>query len=66
MKIKSMKIKIAMVERQLTQQALADAAGVTRATLSGALMKGSCSTTTAVKLAKALGVDPEVIMETEE
>ena len=50
----------------MTQEKLAKAAEVSRATINTALLKGSCSVRTAGKIAKALGVDPAEIIEMEE
>ena len=48
----------------MTQKSLAEISGVSRATINNALLKGSCSTQTVGKIAKALGVDPADIIET--
>jgi len=66
MKIDPKKIKLLMGMRLLTQAQLAQKAGVARMTINGTLLKGSCSTTTAGKIADALGVEPIEIIETEE
>jgi DNA-binding XRE family transcriptional regulator len=57
---------IEMGTNLMTQGKLADVAGVSRATINTALLKGSCSTQTAGKIAKALGVDPADIIEKED
>lgn len=66
MKINANKIRLLQGEKDITQGTLADLAGVSRATVNGTLLKGSCSIGTAVKIAKALGVDPVDIIETED
>lgn len=66
MKISTTKIKRIMGAYLMTQEGLAKAAGVSRTTINGTLLKGSCSTATAGKIAKALGVDPAELIETEE
>lgn len=65
MKISSRKIIALMGSALMTQEKLAKAAGVSRATVNTTLLKGSCSTQTAGKIAKALGVDPAEIIEME-
>lgn len=66
MKISTRKIQSMMGAALMTQEKLAKAAGVSRATVNTALLKGSCSTQTAGKIAKALGVDPVEIIEMED
>ena len=65
MKISSRKIITLMGANLLTQQGLAERAGVSRATVNTALLKGSCSTQTTGKIAEALGVTPAEIIEME-
>lgn len=65
MKISTRKIKSLMGAALLTQKQLAADAQVSRATLNNALLKGSCSTETVGKVAKALGVSVEQILEDE-
>lgn len=66
MKVSANKIRRLMGANLLTQLTLAEAAGVSRVTINSTLLKGSCSTQTAGKIAKALGVDPAEIIEMEE
>lgn len=66
MKISTSKINYLMGANLMTQCALAKAAGVSRVTVNSTLLKGSCSTVTAGKIAKALGVDPAEIIEMED
>lgn len=65
MEISAKRIKRYMGANLWTQEQLAKAAGVSRATVNNALAKGACSNKTAEKLSKALGVDPVEIMEEE-
>ena len=65
MKICTNKVKRLMWANLMTQSALAQAAGVSRVTINSALLKGSCSTVTAGKIANALGVDPEELIKEE-
>lgn len=60
------KVRGLMGANLMTQIVLAKKAGVSRATINNALLKGSCSTQTVGKIAKALGVDPADIIEMEE
>lgn len=60
------KVKGLMGANLMTQIVLAKEAGVSRATINNALLKGSCSTKTVGKIAKALGVDPADIIEMED
>lgn len=59
------RIKCFMGANLMTQEQLAKAAGVSKATVNATLLKGSCSTRTAGKIAKALGVEPAEIVEME-
>lgn len=63
LKVSANRIYYLMSAHLMTQGNLAEMAGVSRATINSALLKGSCSTTTAGKIAKALGVDPIDIIE---
>lgn len=66
MKINTLRIKQHMYANLMTQQQLAKAAGVSRATINCTLLKGSCSIQTAGKIAKAMGVRPSEIIEVED
>lgn len=66
MKINVKTVRRLMAEHLFTQQGLADAAGVTRATINGTLLKGSCSAPTVGKIAQAFGVKPIEIIEQED
>ncbi len=66
MKISKRKITALMGAKLMTQVKLAEVAGVSRATINAALLKGSCSIPTVGKIAKALGVDPMEIIKMED
>mgnify|MGYP002527437355 CR=1 FL=1 len=66
MKISKRKITALMGAKLMTQVKLAEAAGVSRATINAALLKGSCSIPTVGKIARALGVDPMEIIKMED
>lgn len=66
MNINTRRIKQHMCANLMTQLQLAQAAGVSRATVNCTLLKGSCSIQTVGKIAKALGVDPVEIIEMED
>lgn len=66
MKISKRKITALMGAKLMTQVKLAEVAGVSRATINSALLKGSCSIQTVGKIAKALGVDPMEIIKIED
>lgn len=65
MKISTQRIKRLMGENLMNQLNLAEAAGVSRATVNSTLLKGSCSVATAGKIAEALKVTPSEIIERE-
>lgn len=56
MNIDSHKIKIVLAELGLSQAKLAEGMGIARQNLSAILAKGRCTTVTAGKIAKCLGV----------
>lgn len=66
MKISKRKILSMLGAKLMTQEQLAQAAGVSRTTVNCTLLKGSCSIQTVGKIAKALGVDPVEIIEMED
>lgn len=49
----------------MTQLALAESAGVSRATINSALLKSSCSIKTVNSIADALAVEPTELIEEE-
>lgn len=64
MAIKPIEMQIAMIKKNfLTQGDLAEAAGLSRATVCHAIKHGVVSMKTLVKMAAALGVDPEEILK---
>ncbi len=65
MKVSVNRIRRLMGAHLMTQGNLAEVAKVSRATINSTLLKGSCSTQTVGKIAKALGVDPAEIIEME-
>lgn len=66
MKIDKGKLIVSMARAQLCRSEVAERAGLSVNTLSGALSRGSCKPATAGKIAKALGVDVTEIIETED
>lgn len=60
------KITALMGSNLMTQKNLAEKAGVCRMTICSTLIRDSCSTATAGKIAKALGVTPAEIIEMED
>lgn len=66
MKVSTRKITVLMGAKLLTQRELAELANISRATINATLLKGSCSTQTAGRIARALDVGPAEIIETEE
>ena len=65
MVINSKNIKALMNEQLMIQSELAERAGVSRVTINTALLRGSCSRNTVRRIAKALNVDVEEIIEKE-
>lgn len=65
MKINSKKIRNLMNINFITQTALAESAGVSRATINSALLKSSCSIKTVNSIADALAVEPAELIEEE-
>ena len=63
MKIDSIKIKLMLADRQMTQTDLSAKSSVSRQNISTILLRGTCSAITAGKLAKALGVDVRQIVK---
>lgn len=64
-RIKPIKLQCLMVERSFTQGKLANAAGLSRATVNVAIKSGTCRASTAIKMANALGVAVSEIIVTE-
>lgn len=63
MRIDRKKLIMAMVDRNQTALQLAEKSGVSRVTISGVKCGKSCSKTTAEKIAKALNVPVENLIE---
>ena len=63
MKIDSIKIKLLMAEQEINQADLAERCEVSRQSVSCLLRCGSCTTKTAGKIAKALGVPVREIIK---
>ena len=63
MKLNARKVQFFMDSNLLTQTKLAEVSGVSRVTINSTLAKGSCSTKTAEKIAKALDVEVKELLE---
>ena len=61
-----MRLKELRIEKKMTVQQLADAAGLSKRTVEDILRRGDCSVSNAIKLARALGVTlDELCMDSE-
>ncbi len=63
MKLKKAKVLLVMAERNMYQKDLAEAAGMSRGNLSTLINGKNCQPRTAFKIAKALNVGVEEILE---
>lgn len=63
MNINTHKINVLLAKKGLTQTALAELAGIRRQNVCAILKRGTCYPTNAGKIASALGVDVEELME---
>jgi DNA-binding Xre family transcriptional regulator len=63
MKINSLKIRLLMAEKGLTQTALSERCGIAGQNVSAMLARGSCSDISLVRIANALGVSAQEIMK---
>lgn len=63
MRINRIKLITEMTRRDMTQLRLVELTGVSRATISGIQNGRSCSSSTAVKIADALNVPLETLLE---
>lgn len=63
MKINSLKLRLIMAERGITQTALSERCGVSRQNINTMLSRGSCSDINLVRIANALGVSAQEIMK---
>lgn len=66
MKISRTKIELLQAEQGMSSKELAERAGMCRQNVSIIKTRGTCTPVTAAKLARALGVDPAELIETEE
>lgn len=65
MRIHVTTIKLLQVKKGLTQSQLAEKAGFSRQGLNGILQRGTCAPESVVKIARALDIDPELIIREE-
>lgn len=63
MRLNRIKLVKELVKQDLTQQQLAEKAGITRATVNGIKNGKSCSDKSAILIADALGVPIEQLLE---
>lgn len=63
MRVKPEIIKIALIQRQLTQKELAEHCGISRQTINGICCGRSCRSETIEKVADALGVPVEKLIK---
>lgn len=65
MRINGIKLATAMMRKDLTQKQLAELTGVSRVTINSVKCGKSCSDVTGIKIADALNVPIEELLETE-
>ena len=65
MKVSGEKIKILQAEAGYKQSDFAEIAGISRAAYSNILARGTCHPSSLVKIAKALNVNPNSLLEKE-
>lgn len=63
MRINRFKLTMELMRQDMTQKQLAEKAGVSRVTVNGIKSGRSCSDEVGKKIARALGVDPEEIVD---
>lgn len=63
MRIDSIKIKLLLAEKDMTQSDLAEKCGLARQNISAMLARGTSSPAKAVKIAESLGVDAREIIK---
>lgn len=63
MKINTHKINVLLANKGLTQTALAEQTGISRQSICTILKRGTCYPVSAGKIARALGVDVEELLE---
>ena len=65
MKISTRKIEIIQAQKNITNAAIAELSGISRQNYSTVKLRGTCRPTTAGKIARALGVEVEELLEEE-
>lgn len=65
MRIDSIKIKLLLAEKEMTQSDLAEKCGLARQNISITLSRGTCSPAKVAKIAAALGVPAQEIIKEE-
>lgn len=65
MMVNSKKLMVSMAKREMRAADVANEAGLSRRTLSSVMQTGVCRTDTLGKIARALGVEPEQLMDME-
>lgn len=63
MKLNQLKVKLLLAKQLISQADLADKAGISRQTLSAVMNGRNCRPELLGRIAKALGVEPEEIIE---
>lgn len=63
MRIKTTTVELMLAERGLQKKDFAVSAGLSRQSMSTILRRGTCQAATAIKIARALGVDVTEIIE---
>ena len=63
MRINRFKLTMELMRQDMTQKKLAEKAGVSRVTVNGIKSGRSCSDEVGKKITRALGVDPEEIVD---
>ncbi len=66
MKLDKKKLELTLARSKMTVQSVAEKAGVSKNTVSGAFVRCSCKPMTAGIIAEALGVDVTEIMKSED
>lgn len=63
MRVDRCKLSLELMKRDITQKQLAEMCGVSRATISGIACGRSCNDKTGYKIAQALGVELDNLLE---
>lgn len=63
MRVDRCKLSLELMKRDMTQKQLAEMCGVSRATISGIACGRSCNDKTGYKIAQALGVELDNLLE---